>query len=65
MTRAVNDIHQALIDVAIEHGWNEEIQIIHVCGYLSWISNPVPHFREYLQRCADEEKANAGVEVDE
>jgi hypothetical protein len=57
-----NDIHRALVEISAEQGWNEESQIIHLCGYLTSISNPVPHFREYLQTCADEE--NADVEKD-
>lgn len=55
-----NDIHQELVDISSEQGWNEESQIQHLCGYLTSISNPVPHFREYLlDRVAEE---NEGID---
>lgn len=52
-----SDIHQVLVDIATEQGWNEKSQIIHLSSYIMSISTPVNHFREYLQTCADEENA--------
>ncbi len=57
-----NDVHHDLLNIAHEQGWNEASQIVHLCGFLQeFFTKPHPdthlamHFREYLQKCADEE----------
>lgn len=67
-----NEIHQILVDISTEQGWNEESQIVHLCGFIIWIRRNGPlhkltqsemdvKFRAYLQNQADDE--NEGVEA--
>lgn len=59
------NIHETLLEIADDQGWNEDSQIIHLCGFLQrivndpeWTANGellLRHWREYLQACADKE----------
>lgn len=61
-----NKIHEILVDMSFEPGWDEESQIFHLCGFLDWIRRNGPlheltqpaleeKFRAYLQAVADKE----------
>lgn len=60
-----NKIHEVLVDISSEQGWDEESQILHLCGFINWVRRNQLHemeqqelegkFRGYLQAIADEE----------
>lgn len=63
-----NYIHQVLVDVSEKQGWNEESQILHLCGFICWVRRNGPLYeltqpkleekwQGYLQAVADEENA--------
>lgn len=65
-----NQIHELLVDIGEKQGWNEESQIMHLCGFIQrsvddpeWTSNSDLHFRyfrKYLQAVANEENNQEG-----
>jgi hypothetical protein len=61
-----NDVHQKLVDMAAERGWNEETQIAHLCGFLQEIHDDhqtsgmmridyLGNWEDYLENAAEDE----------